>query len=153
VVDLVSPRDDPPPQGRFHELLQVERRPVVVSLVLAAVGLGPPRIQVEDVGEEPRVVVLLALGAVPYRVALSVQVRLELPALLVVDVLFLYGGNLEGLSRLGEALVDGGLEQLDPLLKPLEVGQVDAVCFTEEGQPIDLADPVVGRVIVVLGRA
>jgi hypothetical protein len=76
-------------------------------MIVAAIFLCPSRVQEDEVCHKSRVVVLLRYLAIGQRVALSVQVRLELPTLFVVDVLLFDLSYLEVMPGFVELLVEG----------------------------------------------
>ena len=86
-------------------------------MVGTTVALLPVGVEENEIGQQPRVVVVCSYLAVREGVALCVEMCFELSSLIVEDELFLYACDLETCPRLVQLLVNGSPQYFNPIFE------------------------------------
>ncbi len=93
---------------------------------------------------------LLSMHAFSERVALCIEMRFKLPALLVVYVLFFDRCDFKLLPQVIELLINRSSQKLNPVFELYEVRQVLIVWLLNEREPIDLAHTVIILIVIII---
>jgi hypothetical protein len=110
----------------------------------------PVGVEENEIGQQPRVVVVCSYLAVREGVALCVEMCFELSSLIVEDELFLYACDLETCPRLVQLLINRGPQDFNPIFELDKVRKIYIVLFLNERKPIYFADAMIVSVVSVL---